>query len=416
MKSLSTRDNRKNLLLYFQVHQPLRLRKFKFFDIGTGNGYFDDTLNQEILERISRECYLPANMLLLKLIKENPEIRIAFSVSGLALDQFADFAPEVLYSFRALAESGSVEFLGETHYHSLACMIDGDEFEKQVRLHTEKLEYYLGVTPVVFRNTELIYSNEIGKRVHKMGFKGIFCDGIEKIMGYRSAHHLYEHPDNDLAILLRNYRLSDDIAFRFQQADSPLTVEKYVSWIETIPPDQTLVNIAMDYETFGEHQKKSSGIFSFLENLLTRLSNHDSLKMISVSDAIQLEKRKAKLSVPLLVSWADRERDLSAWLGNVIQQDAFDSLISLKEKVLQIGDPRLLHCWRMLQTSDHFYYMCTKQDDDGNVHAYFSPYPSPYEAFINYMNVVSDFTMIIKRRHAALPILQEKKHFEFMNA
>lgn len=399
MKNLYPLSAEKHLVLYFQVHQPLRLRQFKFFDIGSGSSYFDTELNRTIIERVARECYLPANMLLLKLIKKHPCIKVAFSISGIALDQMEEHCPEVLLSFKALAETGSVEFLAETQYHSLACMLPGVEFETQVLEHVEKLNTHLGVRPTIFRNTELIYNDEIGKRVSGLGFNGIFCDGIEQILGFRSPHHLYEHPNaNGLKLLLRNYRLSDDIAFRFQSQGSSLTVEKYLSWLHAIPKNETLVNIAMDYETFGEHQKKNSGIFNFMESLLSSIAVDPALKLVTPSEAIELENVQGKLSVPHYVSWADRERDLSAWLGNAIQQDAFDTLTGLEQKVKQTGDALLLKCWRLLQTSDHFYYMCTKKDDDGNVHAYFSPYPSPYEAFINYMNVLSDFTLLVNRK------------------
>jgi alpha-amylase len=410
MKNSLRPSPEKNLVLYFQVHQPLRLRKFRFFDIGSGCSYFDDKLNQEIMERVARECYLPANMLLLQLIRKNPSIKVAFSISGVTLDQLDEFAPEVLYSFRALAETGSVEFLAETQYHSLACMVPGTEFETQVLEHVEKIHQYLGVRPSVFRNTELIYNDEIGRRVSNLGFNGIFCDGVEKILGFRSPHHLYEHPEeNGLKILLRNYRLSDDIAFRFQHQDLNLTVDKYVSWLEAIPSDQTLVNVAMDYETFGEHQKKSSGIFDFLESLLTKLATHKTIRLVTPSQAIEKQPSRGKLSSPVHVSWADRERDLTAWLGNPIQQDAFDTLLSLEEKIRRSNDPVLLKCWRLLQTSDHFYYMCTKKDDDGNVHAYFSPYPSPYEAFINYMNVLSDFSILINKKFSLITASEKEE-------
>ncbi len=388
--------------MYFQVHQPMRLRRFKFFDIGSGSAYFDEALNTEILERIARECYLPANMLLLKLIKKNPSIRIAFSISGVTLDQMEQLTPEVLYSFRALAETGCVEFLAETQYHSLACMIPGIEFEDQVIQHTEKIEKHFGVKPKVFRNTELIYNDDIGARVANLGFNGVFCDGVERILGQRSPHHLYHHPDNkELKIFMRNYRLSDDIAFRFRQNDETLTAEKYLSWIKGIPQEQSLVTVALDYETFGEHQKKSSGIFRFIEELLEEIPKQKNLRMVTPSESIEIEQSKDSLEVPVHISWADRERDLSAWLGNPIQQDAFETLVGLESRVRQLNDLLLLKCWRLLQTSDHFYYMSTKKDDDGNVHAYFSPYPSPYEAFINYMNVLSDFKMLINRKIAA---------------
>lgn len=395
-------------MLYFQVHQPLRLRRFKFFDIGYGRAYFDDALNSSILDRIARECYLPSNMLLLKLIKSNPRIRVTFSISGTALDQLERYTPEVLYSFRALAETGAVEFLGETQYHSLASMIPGPEFELQVLEHSNKLYEYLGVRPRVFRNTELIYSNDIASRAGNLGFDGIFCDGVEKVLGFRSPHHLYGHPTSDIKVLLRNYRLSDDIAFRFQQDGQSLTVDKYTSWLHDIPEDQTLVNVALDYETFGEHQKKNSGIFNFLEELLVSLSSDKKLRMVTPSEAIRNQPVKDVLSVPNVISWADRERDLSAWLGNPIQQDAFDTLLALGNDIEMLSDPLLLRCWRMLQTSDHFYYMSTKKNDDGNVHSYFSPYPSPYEAFINYMNVLSDFSLLVKRKVKSKPNAAEK--------
>jgi alpha-amylase len=408
MKNLHPLSAEKHLVMYFQVHQPLRLKRFKFFDIGSEGSYFDDTLNTEILERIARECYLPANMLLLKLIRKNPSIRIAFSISGITLDQLEKFTPEVLCSFRALAETGCVEFLAETQYHSLACMLPGDEFERQILEHVEKMSRHLGVRPRVFRNTELIYNDEIGRRVAELGFNGIFCDGVEKILGYRSAHHLYEHPSgNGLKILLRNYRLSDDIAFRFHQTEHKLTADKYLSWLKAIPADESLVNVAMDYETFGEHHKRSSGIFNFLEELIEKTTSENGIRMVTPSEALQLEKPKDKLSVPVHISWADRER--SAWLGNPIQQDAFDTLVALQEKVRNTQDPLIEKCWRLLQTSDHFYYMCTKTDDDGNVHSYFSPYPSPYEAFINYMNILSDFSVIVNRKQI---ISRQREDFE----
>ncbi|HYF69566.1 MAG TPA: glycoside hydrolase family 57 protein [Ohtaekwangia sp.] len=393
----------KHLVIYFQVHQPLRLANFRFFDIGSGKPYLNDSLNQDILERIARECYLPTNMLLLKLIKNYPQIKLVFSVSGLALDQMEEYTPEVLASFRALAQTGAVEFLAETQYHSLACMIPGDEFEQQVIDHAKKLQRLLGVKPKSFRNTELIYSDDIGRRVHALGFKAVFCDGLEKILGTQSPHHLYQHPDKDLHLLLRNYRLSDDIAFRFKQGNELLTVQKYISWLDNIPENETLVTLALDYETFGEHQKRATGILSFLEDLLVNLAHHPVYRMATSTEVIRKEKVKSRLSVPVLVSWADRERDLSAWLGNVIQQDAFDTLLSLEHKVKALEDKELLTRWRTLQTSDHFYYMSTKKDDDGNVHAYFSPYPSPYEAFINYMNILSDFTLEVNKRLNAIP-------------
>lgn len=396
MNSSAKPNARHNLVLYFQVHQPSRLRPFQFFDIGTGPPYFDDDLNEKILNRITANCYLPTNRLLLNLIKKYPEIKITFSISGTTIEQFEAYSPEVLLSFRDLAATGNVEFLGETYYHSLACLISPSEFEDQIVKHTEKIKQHFGVLPKFFRNTELIYNNDIGYKINSLGFQGIITDGIESILCNRSAHHVYSHPAHTkLKILLRNYRLSDDIAFRYSPED--LTVEQYIRWLSEIPADQTLINLAMDYETFGEHKKSNTGVHSFLENLLEAIVNHSDYRMLIPSEAARTIEPHSQLFVPQYISWADKERDLSAWLGNDMQRDAFDSLKKLEKKLKLLNNPELLHTWRHLQTSDHFYYMSTKTDADGSVHSYFSPYCSPYEAFINYMNVMSDFSLHLKK-------------------
>jgi alpha-amylase len=401
----SQQDNTpaRNIVLYFQVHQPRRLRPFRFFDIGTNIDYFDESHNSEIVRRVARRSYLPTNALLLKLIKKYPQLKITFSISGVALDQFREYAPEVLDSFRELAATSSVELLGETDQHSLACLIPGEEFEMQVLDHAAKLYEYFGLRPTVFRNTELIYNNEIAQRVEALGFNGIFTDGIEKILGNRSPHHLYETPNKGMKVFLRNYRLSDDIAFRFTHKGQVLTLEKYMSWLNGIPPNEELITLAMDYETFGEHQR-DQGIMLFLEGLLTSLAAHKNFRTVTPTEAIAFLQPAGIVDVPHHISWADNERDLSAWLGNDMQCDAFDTLLKLEPEVRRLEDPKILERWRWLQTSDHFYYMSTKKDDDGNVHAYFSPYNSPYEAFINYINVLHDFayqlTEIEKRAKA----------------
>jgi alpha-amylase len=384
-------------VLYFQVHQPKRLGNIRFFDIGAGNSFFNDYLDRDIVQRVSRECYLPANALLLKTIKKNPGVRVAFSLSGVIIDQLEEYAPEVLESFRALAMTGNVEFLAETYYHSLACMIPGKEFEAQVLKHAEKIQEHFGLRPSVFRNTELIYTDEIGKRVSHLGYEGIITDGLERVLGDRTPNHVFQHPDQShLKILLRNYRLSDDIAFRYTENGKVLTVDKYLTWLNGLSNEEQVVNLSMDYETFGEHHKKESGIFRFLEELLTKVSKGNTFDLCTPSEAIAKSKPHSKLSVPYFISWADQERDLSAWLGNEMQRDAFDSLLNLEFDVKNLNDPEMLGQWRNLQTSDHFYYMSTKKGSDGNVHSYFSPYPSPYEAFINYMNVLTDFSMKVK--------------------
>src|SRR5688572_23923088 len=389
------------LLLYFQVHQPRRLRPFQFFDIGSGADYFDDDLNEEILHRIAIQCYLPANQLLLDLIRKYPAIRVTFSISGTTIEQFEQYAPEVLMSFRDLASTGCVEFLGETYYHSLACMLTGNEFEVQVIKHTQKLKEHFGVQPSVFRNTELIYSNDIGSRVSALGFKGMITEGIERVLNGRSPHHIYSHPTNSsFKLLLRNYRLSDDIAFRFNT--NALTADRYIAWLNQMPSDERLVNVALDYETFGEHQKSNTGIFLFLKRVLAQLGDGNKYTMVTPTEAIEKISVHSQLFVPGIISWADKERDLSAWLGNDMQRDAFDALKKIERNVRAINDFELLHTWRQLQTSDHFYYMSTKGSEDGNIHAYFSPYASPYEGFINYMNIISDFSIQLKNRMASL--------------
>lgn len=388
---------KRNLVLYFQVHQPKRLGNVRFFDIGNGTPLYHNEMDREIIQRVARECYLPTNEILLNMIGRYPNIKVAFSLSGVMMDQLEEYAPEVLHSFRQLAMTGSVEFLSETYYHSLACMIPGKEFEVQVLKHAEKMYEHFGVRPSVFRNTELIYSDDIGNRISRLGYTGVITDGVDRILEGRSANHVYHHPEHeDLKILLRNYRLSDDIGFRFIENGKKLSAEKYVNWLQEIPAHENVVTLAMDYETFGEHQKKTSGIFQFLEETLTRIAKSKTLQMATPSEAIKPAHVTAPLSVPYFISWADAERDLSAWLGNEMQRDAFDNIIRLEYDVKNIGDPELLNIWRGLQTSDHLYYMSTKKGSDGNVHSYFSPYNSPYEAFINFMNVLTDFSMRVR--------------------
>lgn len=400
------------LNLYFQVHQPRRIGQFSFFDIGTGRDYFDDGLNQMIMNRVATHCYLPANRLLLKLIRKHPGIRITFSISGSALKQMEVFAPRVLESFQMLAATGAVEFLAETYYHSLSFLTSKEEFKNQIEKHASKVKTLFGVSPRVFRNTELIYNDEIGNIAHDFGFTGVITEGIEKIIHDRSPNHLYQHPHHETKLVLRNYRLSDDIAFRFMDRnwqEWPLTPSKYISWLETIPKEDELITLSMDYETFGEHQKADTGIFTFLETLLIKLAKHKRVTMITPSQAVETIRANEVMPVPESISWADESRDLSSWLGNEIQQDAFETMSRMQEAVRKTGSPALLNTWRYLQTSDHFYYMSTKTGNDGSVHNYFSPYASPYEAFMNYMNVLSDFSIQIEKHN------KEKRDLQWLD-
>ena len=374
---------KKSICLYFQVHQPTRLRQYRFFDIGKDSHYYDDFANRTILRRVAQKCYLPMNELLLEAIgKSKGKFKVAFSISGSALEQFDRYAPEVLESFRKLAATGCVEFLCETYYHSLASLAAPSEFIHQVEKHKKHVQDALGVVPTAFRNTELIYSDDIARQVYDLGFKTMLTEG---------ARHILAESQPKLKLLLRNYGLSDDLAFRFSDKgwkEWPLTAEKYVGWLAEAEGD--IINLFMDYETFGEHQKAESGIFDFMRALPSQ-ALAAGLSFVTPSQATKNVKPVASLSVPDPISWADEERDLSAWLGNELQQDAYNKLYRQTEKLALIGDPELWADFGHLQESDHLYYMCTKFFSDGEIHKRFSPYETPYEAFINYMNVLSDF-------------------------
>ena len=388
---------KKSICLYFQVHQPTRLRLYRFFDIGKDSHYYDDFANRTILKRIAQKCYLPMNELLLEAIAENKgALKVAFSITGSALEQFDRYAPEVIDSFRRLAATGSVEFIGETYYHSLASLASPAEFKHQVLKHQAAIEQYFGVKPVTFRNTELVYSDAIGESVYELGYKTMLTEGARHIMGWKSPNYIYtDDIQPKLKLLLRNYQLSDDIAFRFSDKgweNWPLTADKYVEWLKSSVADGgDIINLFMDYETFGEHQSAQSGIFDFMRALPKAVIDDGTFEFVTPARAARKHKAVDGLSVPEAISWADEERDVTAWLGNELQKDAFSKLYGLTEKLSILNDPVLWSDFGHLQESDHLYYMCTKFFSDGEVHKYFNPYDTPYEAFINYMNVLSDF-------------------------
>jgi alpha-amylase len=391
----------KKFCLYFQVHQPFRLRRYRFFDIGHDHYYFDDFSNRSILQKIAHNCYLPMNALLKKLIETNGgNFKVAFSLTGTAIEQFEQYAPEVLESFRGLADTGCVEFLGETYSHSLVALRDEDEFKNQISQHSDKIFAHFGQKPSVFRNTELIYSDRIGGIVSELGFKAILTEGAKHILGWKSPNYIYCNSENPkLKILLRNYKLSDDIGFRFSNrewCEWPLTADKYSNWIGQQEANDEVVNVFMDYETFGEHQSASTGIFDFFKALPKAILENTDYKFATPSEVADQLEPIGVLNVPHPISWADEERDITAWLGNNLQREAFDNLYALKDQICLIEDPEIHSHWQKLQTSDHFYYMCTKYFSDGAVHMYFNPYSSPYEAFLNYMNVLSDFSERVK--------------------
>lgn len=391
---LSTQSSReRQVILYFQVHQPRRLRKLGFLDVGRTGDYFDDHLNEEIISRVSENCYLPVNERLRKLIERHPNVKLCFSLSGVLIDQLERYRPDTLKSFKRLAKTGGVEFLAETYYHSLSSLTPNEEFIIQVNAHRQLMEHHFGVHPEVFRNTELIYSNAIGSKVAQLGFKGILCDGIGRTLAGRSPYQLYKHPAHDrFDILLRSNGLSDDIAFRFEE-DQRFSVREFAQWIYDIPGDDSIVTLGMDYETFGEHHKASTGIITFLENLIERLHTDSIVTLTTPTPLFKSHVVKEKLEIHDFVSWADESKDISAWLGNDIQCDAFKTLQSMEESVMNTHNKEIIETWRNLQTSDHFYYMSTKVAQDGNVHSYFSHYGSPYEAFINYMNTLTDLAV-----------------------
>lgn len=395
---------KKSICLYFQVHQPNRLRQYRFFDIGKNSHYYDDFTNRTILRRIAQKCYLPMNELLLQQIEEQKgAFKVAFSITGTALEQFDRYCPEVLDSFKKLAATGCVEFLSETYYHSLSSLASESEFKHQVAKHKEAIEKYFGVTPTTFRNTELIYSDSIANMVGDLGFKTILTEGAKHVLGWQSPNYLYKATTKkNQKLLLRNSGLSDDIAFRFSNKgweNWPLTTDKFVSWLKS--GDGEIVNLFMDYETFGEHQAASAGIFDFMKYLPAAVLADGEFEFVTPARAARKHKPVAPLCIPDAISWADEERDTSAWLGNELQNEAFNKLYSLSEKLAILNDAELWSDFGHLQESDHFYYMCTKFFSDGAVHKYFNPYDTPFEAFINYMNVLSDFMLRVDQAFEA---------------
>jgi len=393
------------ICLYFQVHQPFRFKRYRFFDIGNEHYYYDDYSNESIFRKVAEKCYLPANQLLLELInKYQGRFKIAFSISGIAIDQMELYGPDVLKSFKSLAETGHVEFLAETNSHSLVALKDEDAFRRQVEEHVEKTKRHFNQVPVVFRNTELIYSDEIGAMVARMGYEAMLTEGAKHILGWKSPNYLYCNAiDPKLKVLLKNFKLSDDIAFRFSDqgwAEYPLSAEKFVGWLNEIGKEEETVNLFMDYETFGEHQWEETGIFEFLKSIPETVFANTDYTFGTPSEIARRLQPVSAIQVPYPISWADEERDMTAWLGNELQEEAFNRLYDLSDKLSKVSDPVLEKDWNYLQVSDHFYYMCTKFFSDGAVHSYFNPYDTPYDAFINYMNVLSDFTL---RVNAAVP-------------
>lgn len=398
----------RGIVLYLHVHQPFRVREYSVFDTAVHHDYFDertyatDRNNEFIMNKVAEKSYRPMNALLEKLLKENPNFKVSLSISGVFIEQAEKWAPDVLESFQRLVRTGQVEIVAETYYHSLAFFYSREEFERQVAAHQKKIKDVFGVDTAVFRNTELAYNDELAQWADSYGFKGILAEGWDPVLQWRSPNHVYRPAGTkNIALLMKNYRLSDDLAFRFGNKDWsewPLAADTYHSWIDASLANSELVNLFMDYETFGEHQWEDTGIFTFFESFVKRwIDGGDTF--LTASEAISSHQPVGEISMPDTVTWADTERDLTAWLGNNMQQEALRILYDLEQDVLRTDDLTLISDWRKLQTSDHVYYMCTKWFNDGDVHAYFSPYESPYDAFLYFINAVRDIRWRLHSHH-----------------
>ena len=391
-------SSKRAIVLYLHVHQPYRIRQYTIFDAGVRHDYFDAPSgapenNADIVRKVAQKSYLPTNAVLMRMLQEHPEFKLSISITGTVLEQLESYAPEVLQSFQELVATGRVEIVAETYHHSLAFFYNREEFERQVQMHRDKVRDLFGHYPTAFRNTELSYNNDLAYWADKAGYKAILSEGWDPVLGWRSPNFMYRPAHTEtIKLLTKNYKLSDDIAFRFSNTEwesHPMTTAKFMDWTKDAW-DQPLINLFMDYETFGEHQWEDSGIFGFLEHLPHAWLSEQGHTFMTVTEAAENFDAVDFVDCPQTITWADTERDLTAWLGNKMQQGAISSLYDLSEPIMQTNDLQLIEDWRKLQTSDHFYYMCTKYFNDGDVHAYFSPYTSPYEGFMAFMNAYHD--------------------------
>lgn len=389
----------KAIVLYMHVHQPWRVREYSAFDTGVDHNYWNETIhhsganNARILRKVAEKSYFPTNTVLLDMLEKHPEFKLSLSITGTFLEQCEAYLPDLISSFKSLVDTGRVEIVGETYYHSLAFFYNRTEFDRQVALHAKKINDLFGVTPTAFRNTELAYNNDLGRWADIHGYKAILAEGWDSVLGWRSPNYAYQPVNTqNVRLLLKNYKLSDDMAFRFSNrgwSEWPLTMDKYAEWLDS-EQDSPLVNLFVDYETFGEHQWADTGIFEFLRQLPHDWLSRPEHTFMTVSEAADKTEVKDHIDMPHTVTWADTERDLSAWLGNRMQQESQSHIYNLSSAVMDTGDVDLISDWRRLTTSDHPYYMSTKYWNDGDVHAYFSPYSSPYDAFLYYMNALRD--------------------------
>jgi alpha-amylase len=395
------------LCFYFQVHQPYRLRQVRLDENTAAENLFSDEKNRSIFHKVAEKCYWPMGKLLEHLLLKYPnDFRVSFSFSGTFLSQCKEYDPHLYALYTFLGQLPNAHIICETSHHSLAALKSPAEFSSQVAEQLSTLQTLFKKTPRVFRNTELIYSDAIGSLVSQLGFEGCLLEGWDPWLprGW-NAHHIFRHPTQGaLKLLPKSYKLSDDMAFRFSDrnwASWPLTAERYVHWLESLLDGQhEFVGLFMDYETFGEHQWADSGIFHFFEDLIHKVVSHPQLHFVGVEEALRFESR-SPMAVPVPTSWADTERDLSAWLSNPLQEEALDRVMALEPLVRAIGCPEIAEQWRKLQTSDHFYYMCIKYSHDGDVHKYFSPYDSPYDAYLDHRSAVEAFERVCHARRTA---------------
>lgn len=393
----------KSVVLYLHMHQPLRIKQYSIFSVGHDHDYWTEKdwyagpNNERIFKKVTEKSYRPMLAKLEKCLVDYPSFKFSISITGTFIEQAQKWAPDLIVTLQRLAQTGRMEIAAETYYHSLAFFFDKPEFEEQVRMHQDTIRELFGLETKVFRNTEFSYNNDLAHWADDYGFKGILAEGWDKILGDRSPNAVYRPEGcNNVKLLMKNYNLSDDIAFRFPDkswSEWPLTAEKFVGWVENATERGPLVNLFMDFETFGENIWKDTGIFGFFDEFVRRWDEKDGTSFMTLSEACDSMVPAGEISVPWTVTWADTERDLSAWLGNSIQHEAMKALYELKDKVMATGDKKLIEDWRRLQTSDHPYYMCTKYFNDGGVHAYFSPYDSPFDAFQYYMNVIRDMRL-----------------------
>jgi alpha-amylase len=389
-----------SVCFYFKVHQPFRLRNFNIFDIGKNIDYFDDEKNKFYLDRIVKKCYLPTLNIIEELIKEtNYRFKISLGITGTLIEQLSLWYPEVIEKLKKVVSTGNVELTGETYYHSLSSIYSKKEFEIQIKKHKKLINDLFKQEPVIFSNTELIYFDELEDILPELGFRGIITEGVDRILEWRSPNFIYSSLNNKLKILLRNYRLSDDISFRFSSkewSEWPLTAEKFSYWLEQFNGNGEVINLFMDFETFGEHQWVETGIFEFLINLVFEILKIKDFNFLTLSEAIKTYPARGIFSSPYPITWADTERDLTAWIGNEMQKDAIERLYGLENKIKSLDNKDIIEIWRKLQTADHFYYMCTKWFADGDVHKYFNPYENPYVAYLNFRNILEDIYLKIK--------------------